>query len=224
MGIRSTASIAQKAIAIKATTTVTGLLRAARTRRIYPVPSRHSLACLGDEGPDVACCRGHSQQSPPDSQPRQRVVYLGLGEEPLSLRHLIDNAQSGPIAGRRLIGSRARRADLHRHVGGHIPGAAQSRDRHIPPRLQIGRDLLIPRLLRADRRSLSRLLGATPRRVYRRKAHGKTQSVILSTWVETIQPAQVRSVDFGPGAARVCRALQIEARKIRSFQNPELRP
>src|ERR1017187_2127627 len=123
IGMRSTASTAQRAIAIKATTTVIGLLRAARTRRIWPAPSRHSLACLGDEGPDVTGCGSHAEQSPPDSQPRQRFVNFSLREEPLGLRHLVDIAQPGLIASRRLVRSGARRAHLDRRVGGDIPGA-----------------------------------------------------------------------------------------------------
>src|ERR1035441_6100758 len=100
--MRSTASTAQSEIAIKATTTVIGLLRAARTRRMIPAPSRHSLACLGNEGPDVPGGGRHSEQSPPDSQPRQRFVNFSLREEPLRLRHLVDVAQPGLIASRRL--------------------------------------------------------------------------------------------------------------------------
>src|ERR1035441_8090469 len=102
MGMRRTARTAHRAIAIKATTTVMGLLRAARTRRMMPAPSRHSLACLGDEGPDVPGCGSHAEQSPPDSQPRQRFVNFSLREEPLGLRHLVDIAQPGLIASRRL--------------------------------------------------------------------------------------------------------------------------
>src|ERR1039458_7006021 len=127
MGMRRTASTAQSAIAINATTTVIGLLRAARTRRIWPAPFRRSLACLGHEGPDVPGCGSHAEQSPPDSQPRQRFVDFSLREQPLRLRHLVDIAQAGLIASRRLVGSGARRAHIDRRVAGHISGAALSR-------------------------------------------------------------------------------------------------
>src|ERR1039458_8301002 len=90
IGMRSTARTAQSAIAIRATITVIGLLSAARTRRMIPASWRHSLACLGQEGPDVAARGSHAEQSPPGSQQRQRIVYFGLREEPLRFRHVVD--------------------------------------------------------------------------------------------------------------------------------------
>jgi hypothetical protein len=80
MGIRRTASTAQSAIAIKAMTTVIGLLRAARTRRIFFFPSQNSLACLGKEWLNIARCGSNSEQPPPDAETGQSIVDLGLGE------------------------------------------------------------------------------------------------------------------------------------------------
>jgi hypothetical protein len=80
IGMRRTASTAQSATAIKAMTTVIGLLRAARTRRILFFPSRNSLAHLGKEWLNIARRDGNSEQPPPDAQTGQSIVYLGLGE------------------------------------------------------------------------------------------------------------------------------------------------
>src|SRR5450759_712399 len=126
--MRSRASTAQSAIAISATTTVIGLLRAARTRRMWvksssksgafrqPLPdgrgsdrSRHhqgaiaSSAGLPDERLNIAGGRGHAEQAAPDGEPGQRVVDLGLREQALRLRDFRDGAETRLIPRRRLL-------------------------------------------------------------------------------------------------------------------------
>ena len=64
-------------------TTVSGRLRAARTRRMLRANLRH-------ERPDVSGSRGHRQQPAPDSQAGQRIVDFGLREQALRLGHFVD--------------------------------------------------------------------------------------------------------------------------------------
>src|ERR1035437_6023013 len=92
-GMRSSASTAQSAIAIRATTTVNGRLRAAKTRRML-------LTCLRQEWLNVSGRGGHSQQPAPDTEAGQRIVDFGLREQVLRFRYLIDVPQARLIAGR----------------------------------------------------------------------------------------------------------------------------
>src|ERR1035437_7961124 len=116
--MRSRASTAQSAIAISATRTVIGLLRAARTRRMLVKSSSKTPACrparpsfarmhkaephatgrssasLSDEGLNIAAGRGHAEQAAPDGEAGQRVVDLGLGEQPLRVGDLRNGAET----------------------------------------------------------------------------------------------------------------------------------
>src|SRR5471030_3122085 len=98
-GIRCTASTAHNATAINATTTVKGLVRAAKTRRMI----LHSSAGFCREGPDISRRRSHAKQAAPDAEARQRVVNLRLGQQTLGFRYLVDIAQPGLVTGGRLL-------------------------------------------------------------------------------------------------------------------------
>src|ERR1019366_2402479 len=100
-GIRFSASTAQSAIAMRATTTVNGLLSAAKTRRML-------LTCLRQEWLNVSGGGGHREQPAPDAEPGQRVVDFGLREQALRFGYLIDVAQGRLIAGRGLLDHGAR--------------------------------------------------------------------------------------------------------------------
>src|ERR1035437_389815 len=100
-GMRSSASTAQSAIAMSATTTVNGLLRAAKTRRML-------LTCLRQEWLNVSGRGGHSQQAAPDAEAGQRIVDFGLREQALRFRYLIDVPQARLITGRGLLDRGAR--------------------------------------------------------------------------------------------------------------------
>src|ERR1039458_7643951 len=118
-GMRRTARTAHRAMAISATTTVSGLRSAASTSLIEwgaalqvcagpPGPAQagvdagrrtgvlpHTACSLPDlrpEGPDVAGWRSHRQQPAPHAQPGERVVDFGLREKPLGFRHFVDVA------------------------------------------------------------------------------------------------------------------------------------
>src|SRR5580704_12084707 len=90
-GMRWMASAAQRAIAMRATITVIGLVRAASTRRMVFLLS---IAYFRNEWLDISSGRGDAQQTTPDSEPCQRVVDLGLREQPLSLRHFVDISEA----------------------------------------------------------------------------------------------------------------------------------
>src|ERR1035437_7955219 len=148
-GMRSSASTAQSAIAIRATTTVNGRLRAAKTRRML-------LTCLRQEWLNVSGGGGHSQQPAPDAEAGQRVVDFGLREEALRFRYLIDVAQARLIAGSGLLDRGARGRYREGSVGGNSAGALEGCDGRIPLGAQIGGNLTVAGGLRADR---SRLRG-----------------------------------------------------------------
>src|ERR1035441_5954011 len=110
-GIRSTASSAHRAMAIRAMTTVTGRLRAANTRRMVHLFGQ-SLTGLGEEGLKIAAGRRDFEQRAPDVQAGQSVVDLSLHEQPLSLRHVIDRRQPRLVPHRGLLQGRAGRGNL----------------------------------------------------------------------------------------------------------------
>src|SRR5271157_158860 len=123
-GMRSSASTAQRAIAMSATTTVNGRLRAAKTRRML-------LTCLRKEWLNVSSRGSHSQQPAPDAEPGQRIVDFGLREQALRFGYLIDGAEARLIAGRGLLNRRARGRYLEGSVGGNFPGALEGCDGRI---------------------------------------------------------------------------------------------
>src|ERR1035437_402685 len=91
-GMRSSASTAQRAIAIRATTTVNGLLSAAKTRRML-------LTCLRQEWLNVSGGGGHREQPAPDAEAGQRIVDFGLREQALRFRYLLDVPPARFVAG-----------------------------------------------------------------------------------------------------------------------------
>src|SRR5579863_5085001 len=133
-GMRCTARSAHSAMATRATTMVIGLLRAANTRRmfayssiaarqamglsyqwdrsmtgLFPRPeTRASFASLGDKRLNIPRGRRDSQQPAPNTEAGECVVDFGLGKQALGLGDLIDGAETGLVAGRGLLGSRAR--------------------------------------------------------------------------------------------------------------------
>jgi hypothetical protein len=89
-GIRLNANSAQSATATKATTTVIGRDRAARTRRIFCflgfcslIRSLHSLQ---QKWLNVACSRGDPEKPTPYAEAGQNVVNFSLGQKPLGFR------------------------------------------------------------------------------------------------------------------------------------------
>src|ERR1017187_9783004 len=117
--MRSRASTAQRAMAISATTTVIGLLRAARTRRMGLPPG------LGNKRMNIAGGGGHAQQSAPDGEAGQRVVDLGLGEQALRLGDFGNGSQARFVPRRRLLGGGERRRSLDWGVAGDAPCAVE---------------------------------------------------------------------------------------------------
>src|ERR1039457_1296258 len=110
IGIRWIARIEHNATAMMATTTVMGRERASRTRRICWLPVAQwarSLTHLREERLKIASGRRDAQQAAPDSQTGQCFVDLGLREQPLRLRHLVDVCEPGWITSRRLTGGGA---------------------------------------------------------------------------------------------------------------------
>src|ERR1017187_5800225 len=247
-GMRRTARMAHRAMAINATTTVSGLRSAARTRRmllpqvcqdaLWGRPSAcgglsgrlagvdagrrtgilpHTACSLPDlrhEGPDVAGCRSHRPQPAPHAQPGERVVDFGLREQPLGFRHFVDVAEPRFVAGRGLIGGRTRGRYLDGRIGCDPAGALHGGDRYIPLRAEIGGDLLRSGGLRTDRsrlRGFPRLYGG---QIRDGKADREAQGIILYAWREAVQATEQSAVGFRAAAARVCRALQIEPRKV----------
>src|SRR5579864_5251198 len=93
-GMRRMASAAQSAMATRATTTVIGLDRAARTRRTMFSPRDGSLAYLDDKGLNIPGGGGDAQQAAPDAESRQCVVDLGLREQPLGFRHVVNVSEA----------------------------------------------------------------------------------------------------------------------------------
>src|SRR6516225_1738017 len=158
-GMRVNASAAPTAIATMATTTVIGLLSAARTRRIFvsstpiscPLPAR-----LCQERSQVARSRSNAQQTTPYAHAGQRIVDLRGGQQTLGFGHLIDGSEAGFITGRGLLGCRSGRRYLQRRVGGDALAAALCRHSTIPLGAKVDSDLAQARCLRADR---GRLLG-----------------------------------------------------------------
>src|SRR5664279_3842682 len=125
-GVLFTARKAQSAIATRATTTVSGLDKAARTSRIV------SPACLCHEGLNVTSNGSDGEQPPPHAQTRQRVVDLGLREQPLRLGNCIDVPQSRLIARGGLLGGGSCGRDLHRSISGNPASAIQCSHSPIP--------------------------------------------------------------------------------------------
>src|SRR5579863_7226318 len=96
-GMRWAASTAPRAIAISATTTVIGLPRAARTKRIVRAPLA-SLRCLSEKRLNVAARRLELQARAPHAQARQSVVDLSLNQQALRLSDIIDRRQPGLVS------------------------------------------------------------------------------------------------------------------------------
>src|SRR5579864_6438175 len=136
-GMRLTASVAHSAIAIRATTTVNGRLRAARTRRMTS-----SLARLHHERLDIAGRSRNLKQPAPHTQARESVVNFGLREQPLGFGDLVDISEPALISSRRLLHRCAGGSHLDRRVGGNAASTLEPRDRPVPPRAEIGRNLL----------------------------------------------------------------------------------
>src|ERR1700733_6728743 len=90
-GIRCTANTADRAMAISPTTTVIGRPRAAKTKRMGH--SSTSLTGVEHERLKVTGRAGDAEQSPPDTQTGQRIIDLGLGQEPLGFSDLVDIAK-----------------------------------------------------------------------------------------------------------------------------------
>ena len=105
------------------TTTVIGRLRAARTKRIFHLSK--SLTRLGNERLNVSRSSSDAEQRPPDAETGQRIIDLGLGQQALSFRDLIDVAKSRLIASCRLLGRGARGGDLDRRIRGHASRAGE---------------------------------------------------------------------------------------------------
>src|ERR1700680_1673877 len=91
-GIRRAARNAKSARETNATTTVTGRPSEARTKRMFHFLWK-SLAGLGDEWLNVSRGGSDSEQPAPDTETGKRIVNLGLREQPLRFRDLIDIPQ-----------------------------------------------------------------------------------------------------------------------------------
>src|SRR5260370_38428751 len=76
-------------IAINATITARGRVRAARTRRIVSLPW-NSLTYGLQEGLDIPTGRFNLQNSAPHAQPGNRLVGLALNHKPFSLYRITD--------------------------------------------------------------------------------------------------------------------------------------
>src|SRR6266576_1542763 len=89
-------------IAINATMTARGRVRAARTRRIVSF----TWDSLGDglqERLNVPASRVNLKKSAPHVQTRDGVVNLGLNYKPLCLCHIVDRRKTRLVASLRLI-------------------------------------------------------------------------------------------------------------------------
>src|SRR5713101_7554215 len=118
--IRSSARTAQSAMAIRATTTVIGLVRAARTTRIF---SDSSLAGLGNERLNVPGCCGDTEQPAPDAETRECIIDFCLGQQPLGVGHLVDRSQARFISRGRLLCRSSCGRDLDRCIGRNPPAS-----------------------------------------------------------------------------------------------------
>src|ERR1019366_7709129 len=199
-GMRSSASTAQRAIAVRATTTVNGLLSAAKTRRML-------LTCLRQEWLNVSGGGGHREQPAPDAEPGQRVVDIGLREQALRFGYLIDVAQARLIAGRGLLDRGARGGHLGGSVGGDFAGALKCRDGRIPLGAQIDGDLAVSGRLRADRGRLRGFTGLNRRQIKSRESHAETERVVLHTGGQAVDAAEQLAIGLRAGAASVSGAL-----------------
>src|SRR5471030_773592 len=217
-GIRCTASTAHSATAINATTTVKGLVRAAKTRRMI----LHSSAGFCREGPYISRRRRHAKQAAPHAEPCQRVVNLRLGQQALGFRYLVDIAQTSLVARSRLLQRCLRRRYLYRSVGRNSAGALCVRHRAIPLRAEIHCNLLLSGSLGADHGRLSGFPCPNGGPVKDRKRHAETECEVLNGGRQTVDTAQQPSIDFRACAASVSRALHVEPREPGAFEHPEL--
>src|SRR5580704_17350905 len=214
-GMRWIASAAQRAIAMRATTTVIGLVRAARTRRMV------LLARLRNEWLDISGGRGDAQQTAPDSQPRQRIVDLGLREKPLGFRHFVDVSEARLIASGGLLSGRPRSRYFNRRVSCDAAGALEIGNRAIPLGAQINRDLLVASCFGADSSRLRALPGSDRRQFHDREVDAEPNRIVLNVGSEAVQSTEDSAIEFSAGAASIGGSLQIEARKIGARQRPE---
>ena len=116
---------------------------------------------------------GDAEQAAPDAEAGQRIVDLGLRQQPLRFGDLVDVPESRLIAGGRLLRSRrARRTPGPACWPRHSCAPLKRRDRAIPLGPQIGRDLLgARRLARGWSRIAPASLRANRRQVEDRKGH-----------------------------------------------------
>src|ERR1700722_11727782 len=129
--MRCRASTASKAMAANATTTVIGLVNAAKTRRIAPlfswlrprgsfravtVRERCSLPHLRNKGLNIAGSCRDSQKTTPYTQARQHIVDFRIRQQPLRLGYVIDVAEPRLVTRGCLLCSAPRRGHLDRCV------------------------------------------------------------------------------------------------------------
>ena len=173
---------------------------------------------------NVAGCSSHAQERTPDAELRQRFVDFGLGQQPLRLGHRIDCAEARLVPRPCLFCRGSRGGYLDRSVRRNSPTRIKERESRIPLCAEIGRDLLAPRYLSAQRSRLLRLPRPDGRQIENRERHSEAHRVVLDIRSESVQSAKPAAVDLGSSAADVYRALKREFWEIRPFQDPELRP
>src|SRR5688572_13899151 len=212
-GIRWSARPAPSAMAIRATTTVIGRVRAASTKFILLYLSE-SLACLDNKRLNVPGRGGDTQQPAPDAETCQRIINLCLSQQPLGVCYLINRSKPRFISGSRLLRRTSRSRNLYGRVGGNPPASLEAGYRSIPLGAQIGGNLFEARGFRADCGRLHGLTRSNRGEIKNRKNDTESQAVILNVGCESIQPAQPGSIDFGTRAAGVGRSLSEEAGKV----------
>src|SRR5437867_10040834 len=89
------------------------------------------------------------QERPPDADPGQRIVDLGLNQQPFGLGHIHDGRQSGFIAGGRLLLKHTRGSQLNGSILSHATSALQACLGLFELPIQVLEKLIIARRLRA---------------------------------------------------------------------------
>ncbi len=204
--------------AIRATTTVMGLLSAARTRRMaFYRPAAAHRSDLGHEGLDVSC-RGGDASNPRHTPSRARASSISAW-----VNRRCASATSSMVAETRLVSSRgllrrgACRRDLHGSVGRDPPGAVAAWPRHgsIAPggRLRSARTGRSARGWSPTARPRARVDGW---QIEHREGHAEAEGVILHVRRQAVQASEAIAVGLGAGPARVCGGLQIETAESRT--------
>ena len=119
--------------------------------------------------------------------------------------------------------SRSGSGNLNRRVRRNPSGAFECRNGLIPPRGQIGCDLLVSGGLGTDARQLSSLTGSNRRKIEKWKGDRKAQGIILRIRSEAIQPAESRSIDSCAGSPGVGGSLRQKPGNERLLENQKFR-